>query len=598
MLSNRSLLAKITFFVSAALIAATISLSIIFISSYRQSAIEEMLFKAKAVGKIAENARKATGDLVGRDAFQTEKLLADAQSKLKGLKVGSDEFFRVLRGTTYYRTIPVVSAFRAAVPGAEKNQFKFKPTRFDARNKDYNPVTETEKNLLRELQAVDKVEVHGIDEETNELRYMLSVKLSKECLVCHGTANDDQSRPNTSLDPLGFKKDNKKDGDKHGAFQVVMDLGAVDAAVTSLKIKAAVATLIIIIIASALVIYILRRSVIKPIKSISQEMMNEAEQVSEASNALSSASQSLAEGATEQAASLEETSASLEEISATIKQNADNAGQAEKLAQTAKKTVEKGTESVGTMIASMDEINKSSEEVSKIIKVIDEIAFQTNLLALNAAVEAARAGEHGKGFAVVAEEVRNLAGRSAEAAKETAGLIETGTGKAKEGSALAKESGEVLKEILANSTKVSDLVSEIASASGEQSEGISQVTIAVSQMDQVTQQNSANSEETASSSEEMSDRAENLKNMVSRLKEIIEGSKGNVSLSAGAGRVTPALHKRRGSTIKKVSLSSGMAGKIMEISRRKAKSPAKKNNINEVTPDDVIPMGDDGFSDF
>ncbi len=330
------------------------------------------------------------------------------------------------------------------------------------------------------------------------------------------------------------------------------------------------------------------RSINLELTRITADIAEGADQVASASGQLSSSSQALAEGSTEQAASLEETSSSLEEIASTIQQNADNAGEANQLSIVAKETAEKGAFSVQKMVQSVDEINKSSVEVSKIIKVIDEIAFQTNLLALNAAVEAARAGEHGKGFAVVAEEVRNLAGRSAEAAKSTSALIEGSTSKAQEGSKLATDAGEVLDEIVLNSTKVSDLVAEIAGASKEQADGIRQVTQAITQMDQVTQQNSALSEESSSASEELSSQAEGLKDIVDQLTEVING--------AGATRVSSVVHK--GPAARK---AAGQAGHAVQGLLHKAApkaAPAKRPTAKVVKPNEVIPMDDDEFKEF
>ena len=266
--------------------------------------------------------------------------------------------------------------------------------------------------------------------------------------------------------------------------------------------------------------------------NIVRSLSSGASQVAAASGQISSSSQSLAEGASEQASSIEETSATMEEMASVTRQNANNAKEAANLVDMCNVAAENGNKAVGEMNSSMDDINTSSKKIAEITKVIDGIAFQTNLLALNAAVEAARAGEHGKGFAVVAEEVRNLAQRSATAAKDTASLIDDCVDKAGNGSELAGKCSEALKEIVTNVKKASDLTKEITNASGEQSEGISQVNDAVQQMDQLTQQNAASAEETASASEELSAQAQNMQEQVDKLSSQV-GSKAVDEVSHG-----------------------------------------------------------------
>ncbi len=242
------------------------------------------------------------------------------------------------------------------------------------------------------------------------------------------------------------------------------------------------------------------------------------DQVASAAGQVADSSQSLSQGATEQASALEEITSSMSQIASQVKENAENAAQANQLATEARNSAEHGNERMQEMVKSMKEINESSQNIANINKVIDEIAFQTNLLALNAAVEAARAGKHGKGFAVVAEEVRNLAARSAKAAKETADMIESSIKKVEGGMDIATKSAEALTEIMNGVTKVTDLIAEISAASNEQTQAIEQVSEGLSQIDQVTQQNAANAEETASASEELSGQAAELREMVNSFK--------------------------------------------------------------------------------
>jgi methyl-accepting chemotaxis protein len=289
------------------------------------------------------------------------------------------------------------------------------------------------------------------------------------------------------------------------------------------------------------------------LKQSAAELTEGARQITSAAGQVASSSQSLAQGASEQAASLEETSASIEEISSMTRRNAENSQSAATVMTAVDQNVQNGNRTLDQMVVSMQEINASSGKISKIIKVIDEIAFQTNILALNAAVEAARAGEAGMGFAVVADEVRNLAQRSAQAAKDTAGLIEE--------SIVA----EVIRAITDSATKVKTLVDEVNLGSQEQARGIDEISKAINQMNQVTQSTAANAEESASASEELSAQAEALNQVVVRLGSLVDAGEAHVetwapgrskqqaangrdlhALRSSISRETPAVRARIG----------------------------------------------------
>ncbi|RPJ86748.1 MAG: methyl-accepting chemotaxis protein [Acidobacteria bacterium] len=266
-----------------------------------------------------------------------------------------------------------------------------------------------------------------------------------------------------------------------------------------------------------------------------------AEQVASAAGEISGGSHNLAQSASAQASSLEEISSSLREMAAMTKQATGNAKEAKGLTDGARRSADRGVESMRRLSAAIDRIKASSDETAKIVKTIDEIAFQTNLLALNAAVEAARAGDAGRGFAVVAEEVRNLAMRSAEAAKNTANLIEESVKNAEGGVAINQEVLSNLDEINQQVRKVSDVMAEMAAASDQQSEGIDQITGAVEQMNLLTQQTAANSEESASAAEELAGQAEEMKRVLSHYRLNLNPAPKRPALTtaAAAASMTP-----------------------------------------------------------
>jgi len=256
-----------------------------------------------------------------------------------------------------------------------------------------------------------------------------------------------------------------------------------------------------------------------------------------AAGQVSAASQSLAEGASEQAASLEETGASLEELSSMTKHNAENAQKANALAQQTRQAADRGVADTQSMNTAMQEIKASSDDITKIIKTIDEIAFQTNILALNAAVEAARAGEAGMGFAVVAEEVRHLAQRSAQAAKETTAKIEGAIAKTAQAVQISGTVAATLDDIVTKVRQVDELVAEVSSATRQQDQGITEINTSVGQMDKVTQSTAAAAEEGAASAEELNAQAMVMKEAVVELVQLVGGGR-KATEGSTAGNLT------------------------------------------------------------
>jgi methyl-accepting chemotaxis protein len=317
------------------------------------------------------------------------------------------------------------------------------------------------------------------------------------------------------------------------------------------------------------------------------EVAETAATATTSSQQLAASAAAIARGAQTQASSLEETSASLEQITAAVRQSADNAKQASQLATGSRESAEKGQDVVSGAIAAMVEINTASAKISDIISTINEIAFQTNLLAVNAAVEAARAGEEGRGFAVVAAEVRSLAQRSAGAAKEIKGLIQDTLEKVEKGSELVNRSGATLQGIVGSVKRVTDIVGEIAAASGEQSTGIEQVNTAMTQMDQVTQSNTAETQELSSTAQVLSGQSARLLELVSTF------TLGNGSAASQGGRARqPSAQGNRqanGTTRRPASTAAGIA----------AGRPAKPapNGRKQLTPAAVLVGGPAARSD-
>jgi methyl-accepting chemotaxis protein len=425
--------------------------------------------------------------------------------------------------------------------------------------------------LDKDLRDIDEVEAAGkaYRQEMNAL--LTNWRSLQDVGKRRGAAGDEVLRVAQETAAAGIA----------GADRIANDAANnLSAASLTMLIGLAVAAVVGVVLA-----VFITRSITGPLNRIIDSLNSGSDQTASAAGQVSSASQSLAEGASKQAAAIEETASSVEEMTAMTKRNAKSAGEARELAGSTNNSAAKGVDAMKRMSKAIDDIKQSSDSTAKIITTIDEIAFQTNLLALNAAVEAARAGEAGKGFAVVAEEVRNLAQRSAEAAKNTAEMIEDAVRNADNGVTIGKEVGDVLTEIGDAASQVNSLIDQIASASQEQAEGLEQVNLAVGQMDQITQSNAANAEESASASEELSGQAEELSRMVIELMSMVGGA-----ASAG-GRTAPApvaQHQApQHSTASTSQASQPAAG------ARTARAPRKEAPAASLEDDEVFSLEDD-----
>lgn len=338
----------------------------------------------------------------------------------------------------------------------------------------------------------------------------------------------------------------------------------------------------VVVILVILIGWLFSVSITKPILHAVRNLGEGSQQINAASGQIASASHQLASAASEQAASVAETSSTLEESSSVVKQTTENTRQAAQLSGLARNAADKGNSEMSEMTGSITEIRRSSEQMGKIIKVIDEIAFQTNILALNAAVEAARAGEAGMGFAVVAEEVRNLAQRSAQAAKDTSAIIETNIRLSQHGSEVVRRVADALGDIVAQTKKVNELMDEIAAASQEQTQGISQIAKAISQIEQTTQENSATAEEAAASAEELSAQANSVKDIVMQLVRLVNGASRREMQEVGI--VSSPINTESARSFRSTAYITQQEKKNVLSTR-----PIRKT----IKPADVIPLEDD-----
>ncbi|MBL9121136.1 MAG: methyl-accepting chemotaxis protein [Phycisphaerae bacterium] len=556
-IQNTRLSTRLAALVVATIVVVVVANYAVLIHEHRSAILDEKIAEARAYADFATSVMEYQEHAVELGGIDLNALEAQAKIDLEAGRPYAD--------TTLFSMLPIVVAWRSAEAAAKEDGIALSIVAFEPRNKEHAPTPGSlEESMLRELDgkvASGEHSISRIDSSTNTLHVMHAITLNESCMRCHGDRGNSFDVDGDGKDVLGFDMEGWKAGQTHGAYHVELPLAAADARVTTFIIEGIVVTAVIAASLIGFFLFVLRRSFSRPIgrltdqvkdiaegegdltkriPSVSKDELGQlgtwfnkfldkldqtiaevregSEQIEAGSGQVSGASQSLASGASQQAASLEEISASLRDLSERTNQNAQSAKSAFGTAEESRSAAELCQQRMQAMTEAMENIKQSSDRIAKVLRVIDEIAFQTNLLALNAAVEAARAGEAGKGFAVVAEEVRSLAGRSASAARETATMVEESTNRANRAVSLCGEVAESLDAITKSATEVNQLLGKISNASDEQAQGLSQITVGMTELDKVTQGTAASSEELAASSEETASQTAVLRQRVRQFK--------------------------------------------------------------------------------
>ena len=537
--------------VALIMVVIVIVLFAMYVVNEQRSNVESQVTAARNLVVMSESVRENMANKWDLGLFSTAEMR----------RINETEADPALRKQKMLATIPVVAAWESAKAKAKEGGFEFRTPREGARNPANEPDAVESEALTFFDRNPDAAEHYVIDKEKNAIRYFRPVRLEKVCMNCHGdprTSAEIWGRDD-GKDITGFVMDGEQVGDLHGAFEVIKPLDEADRKVRNNVLTGAAAVVPLLLLALWFVNRLSRALFVEPLanaagiceriaagdlteeiqvhsndevgklmsalRSMSANLNALVGNVRSSTSELTRSSSEIASGnidlssrTEQQAASLEETAASMDQMTTTVQQNADNARQANMLVSEARQRATHGRDVSAQTVEAMTAINASSKRMADIIGVIDEIAFQTNLLALNAAVEAARAGEQGRGFAVVATEVRNLAQRSATAAKEIKDLIRDSTAKVDQGAELVNRTGDSLSEIFSAVTNVATMINEIAAASKEQSDGIVQVNQAVSQMDEMTQQNAALVEQSTAAAKSLEEMARELDGMVSKFR--------------------------------------------------------------------------------